>query len=376
MRTPLTWFNTIQNKKRTAAAVGGICFAILLIFMQWGFLGAARLNASLTYRKLDFDLIMVSHGYLTLTRSETISRFRLNQVRSVAGVAAVAPLSIDNAEWRNAATGSTTSCFVFGVSPDSALFVDPALNRLLPGLRGPLTMLVDSNARPSYGPWQVGGEGRVNRQTLTILGSYPLGMGLMADGSVMMSEDNYMRLYGRPDLPRVNFGLIKLQPGADPAAVAAAIRRALPADVMILTKPAIIHREERYFVSVKPVGIMFKVGMFVAFAVGAVILYQILASEITNRLREFATMKAMGYSEPFIYGIGIQQGVLFALLGYFPALVLSLSLYRILRVLSGFPVYMDWGRVFGVLGLSLAMCGVAAVFALGKIRRANPADLF
>ena len=65
---------------------------------------------------------------------------------------------------------------------------------------------------------------------------------------------------------------------------------------MIMTRQELIDREENYFVNVKPVGIMFRVGMLVAFIVGAVILYQILASEITNRLKEFATMKAMGYS--------------------------------------------------------------------------------
>ena len=376
MRTPLAWFNTTQNLKRTAAAVGGICFAILLIFMQWGFLSAARLNASLTYRLLDFDVILVSRGYLNLPRSETIDRHRLNQARSVAGVASAYPLSIDGGEWTNRETNKTANCFIFGLSPAAPIFHDPSINRQLAGLQAPLTMLVDSNSRPSFGPWAVGGQAKVNGALLGVVGNYALGMGLLADGSAIMSEDNFMRLYGQPELPRVNFGLIKLTPGTTPAAAVEALRRALPADVVVLTRDEIIRREERYFVSVKPVGIMFQVGMLVAFIVGAVILYQILSSEISNRMREFATLKALGYTENFIYRIGIYQGLLFSLLGYIPSLLLALGLYRLLRALSGFPVYMDWTRVFGVLGLSLVMCAIAAALSLGKIKRADPADLF
>jgi putative ABC transport system permease protein len=121
---------------------------------------------------------------------------------------------------------------------------------------------------------------------------------------------------------------------------------------------------------------MFQVGMGVAFIVGAVILYQILSSEISNRMKEFATLKAMGYTERYIYGVGITQGLLFSLMGYFPSLALSFILYRVLRALSGFPVYMDLNRALFVFALTLGMCVIAAALSLGKIKRADPADLF
>jgi putative ABC transport system permease protein len=201
-------------------------------------------------------------------------------------------------------------------------------------------------------------------------------MGLLADGSIVVSHGTYARLFGQAAIDRFNFGLLKVAPGADVQEVARRLRAGLPDDVVVSTKSEIMRREERYFVTVKPVGIMFQVGMAVAFIVGAVILYQILSSEISNRLREFATMKAMGYTERYIYGVGITQGLYFSLMGYFPSLALSLVLYRILRALSGFPVYMDLGRAAFVFGLAIAMCAIAAALSLGKIKRADPADLF
>ncbi|CAM2911134.1 FtsX-like permease family protein [Rariglobus hedericola] len=376
MRTPLAWLNTIQNKKRTATAVGGICFAVLLIFMQAGFLGAARLNSSLTYRQLDFNLMIVSRGYLMLTRSESIDIYRVIQARSVPGVASVEGLLLEGGRWSNQVSNSSESCFIFGLRPGGHYFLDPALNDSIGLLNERQTVLVDRLARSSYGPWHTGGPAIVNRQELSIRGDYALGMGLLADGSVITSLDTYLRLYGIPQLREYQFGLVRTAPGADVNAVATALREALPRDVLVLTKPDLIEREENYFVNVKPVGVMFQVGMFVAFLVGAVILYQILSSEIANRLREFATLKAMGYTERYIYAVGIRQGLIFSLMGYFPSLILSFGLYRLLRALSSFPVYMDLTRALFVLGLTLAMCAIAAVFALGKIKRADPADLF
>lgn len=376
MRTPLAWLNTIQNRKRSITAVGGICFAVLLIFMQAGFLGAAKLNASQAYRKMKFDLMIVSRGYLMLTRSESIDIYRILQAQNIPGVAAVNGLLLDGGRWTNQATGRTESCFVFGLVPGESYFRDDTLNAETARLQARQSVLVDRLSRGSYGPWQVDGNAVLNGQELSIVGDYSLGMGLLADGSAIVSQNTFLRLYHRPQLERVEFGLVQLKPGADPAAVAAALRKNLPNDVMILPRQALIDREENYFVNVKPVGIMFKVGMLVAFIVGAVILYQILASEITNRLREFATLKAMGYTERYIYGVGIKQGLIFSLLGYFPSFVLSLGLYKVLRALSSFPVFMTWERAAFVFCLSLAMCAIAAVFALGKIKRADPADLF
>ncbi len=376
MRTPIAWFNTIQNPKRTATAVGGICFSVLLIFMQAGFLGAARMNASLAYSILDFDLIIISRGYLTMPRSESIDPYRVIQASSVPGVAQSSGLLIEGGNWRNSSTGDSSSCFVFGISTEARTFLDPAVNAKTPLLKDSLTAMVDLRSRPAYGPWAIGGAANVNNQSLQVVGDYSLGMGLLADGSVVVSHSTYARLFGQNAADRYNFGLVKVSPGENPETVAERLRRALADDVVISTKAEIMRREERYFVSVKPVGIMFQVGMGVAFIVGAVILYQILSSEISNRMKEFATLKAMGYTELYIYGIGISQGIYFSLMGYFPSLVLSFLLYRVLRSLSGFPVYMDMNRALFVFALTLGMCVIAAALSLGKIKRADPADLF
>lgn len=376
MRTPLAWLNSIEQPRRTAAAVGGVCFALLLIFMQAGFLGAARTNVSIVYTALDFDLVIHSSAYLTLPRSESFERMRLKQAASVPGVATVRRFLFDGARWRNPRDGATGSAFLLGVSPEEPVFVDPAINRQLATLRPTLTLLADRLGR-GYGRWEIGDQAQLNGQVGTITGAYELGLGLLSDGSAIVSEETFERLNGGAWMSgRAHLGLVKVAPGADPARIAEELRRRLPADVRVVSRRDVILREQNYFIEVKPVGILFNVGMIVAFGAGAAILYQILSSEMNNRIGEFATLKALGYPSGYIYLVGIHQGIIYTLLAYGPALALSAGLYAVARRLSGFPVHMDASRAGLVLVLAFAMCAFAAVFSLWKIRRADPASLF
>ena len=102
-----------------------------------------------------------------------------------------------------------------------------------------------------------------------------------------------------------------------------ALKKKMPNDVAVYPLDALIDREENYFVSVKPVGILFKIGVIVAFMIGFVILYQVLSTEITTRLSEFSTLKALGLGHSYIYKVGLKQGLIFSSTGYLIAFVLT-----------------------------------------------------
>ncbi|PKN23845.1 MAG: hypothetical protein CVU64_23550 [Deltaproteobacteria bacterium HGW-Deltaproteobacteria-21] len=137
-----------------------------------------------------------------------------------------------------------------------------------------------------------------------------------------------------------------------------------------------IRQEQEYFISVKPIGIIFQTGVVVAFIVGVVILFQVLNTDISNRLKEFATFKAMGFKNGMIYGIGIEQALIYVLLSYFPSLILATIVYRIVHRLSRMPMNMTFSLASFVLVMSLVMCAISCVLGLQKVRRADPAELF
>lgn len=376
MRISLAWHNTLQNKKRTFAAVAGITFSVLLVFMQLGFLQTARTNSTIVYNYFDFDLVIVSSRFESLEAAHFFDSARLLQARVVPGVAETGSLNYGRSRWRDPENKNLgSSCMMIGFDLNPAFIPDPATQALLPRLTRRDTLMLDSFSHPDYGVQRIGKEVTLERHPVTIAAIYNMGVGFQAEGSAIISLETFAAIR-RQSTRDTTFGLIKARPGTDLADLKKRLGLALPKDVILFTKNELVERERDYYVNVKPIGIMFRAGAFVAFCVGGVILYQVLASEISNRLRELATLKAVGFTVAYVYGVGVQQALLFASMSYGPAFIFSLITFRLVYWASHIPMFMTWSLALTVLGLSITMTSVSSVLALQKVKRADPADLF
>jgi putative ABC transport system permease protein len=111
-------------------------------------------------------------------------------------------------------------------------------------------------------------------------------------------------------------------------------------------------------------------------AVGGVIVYQILFADVAEHRVEYATLKAIGYTNRRLSALVLQQAALLAILGFVPGLTASIALYRVTERATSLPLAMTAGRALAVLSLTLAMCGLAALMALRRVRAADPAEVF
>ena len=82
-----------------------------------------------------------------------------------------------------------------------------------------------------------------------------------------------------------------------------AIRSLLPKDVLVLTKADFVAREVAYWSRAQPIGYVFAFGAIMGFVVGAIIVYQILFADVSEHLSEYATLRAMGYSNGFVSSV-------------------------------------------------------------------------
>ena len=133
--------------------------------------------------------------------------------------------------------------------------------------------------------------------------------------------------------------------------VAARLRLTLPPDVQIMTRAALQAREARYWIANTAIGIIFGTGTLVAFLVGIVVLYQVLATDVSNHAAAYATLKALGYTNTRIALVVTQQGCLLALLSFVPALALSCGMYEVIRQTAHLWVSMTFQRIVWVLGM-------------------------
>ncbi len=384
MNTPLAWLNLLHNKVRTLVVVAGVAFAIILIFMQLGFRGSIETTATLIYDALDFDLVVRSKEYLHISDAATIRQTRMVQAQSITGVKRVRPFYIGLNEWRHPRLGHGRGILAIGIDPHDPVLTLPEIRRKAHLLTHPDAVLIDRQSRADFGPANgrrfgdddIGVITEVGFQRVEVTGHFALGTGLAADGAILLSEQGFKRLFPQRAAGEVSLALITLQSGADADQVADRLRKALPADVEVLTRAEVIDFELKRWLDETSIGVIFQVGVVVAMIVGMAIVYQVLSSDIADHFAEYATLKAMGYRSGFLARVVLQQAISLAVLGFIPALAASWLLYRLTSQVANMPVEMNGRRIVIVFFLSIAMCCLSGLIALRKVNRAEPADLF
>ena len=144
----------------------------------------------------------------------------------------------------------------------------------------------------------------------------------------------------------------------------------------MLTKADFVEREKAYWNSATPIGYVFAFGAIMGFVVGTIIVYQILFADVSDHLAEYATLRAMGYSNGFLSGVVVQQAIILAVLGFVPGLGASMLLYQSAGNATQLPLILTVERGFAVLGLTVAMCAISGLIALRKVRALDPAEIF
>ena len=163
---------------------------------------------------------------------------------------------------------------------------------------------------------------------------------------------------------------------ADPAAVRDAILTALPPDIAILTREQFKAMEVAYWNYNTPIGYVFNFGVIMGFVVGAIIVYQILFSDVQDHLKEYATLKAIGFTDGYLSRVVLEQAAILALAGFIPALLLTWQLFKQAGAATNLPLTLTPELGGQVLVLTLFMCVGAGLLALRKVRSADPADVF
>ncbi len=349
----------MHQKGRTALALGGIFIAILLIFVELGFFIAVPRGGMLIYDHMRFDLLVSSNKYIFQAESWQFPRARLDEVGKNAGVAQASPVYLGGAKWQDPGGGLRLDIAVIGFDPKARLFAAPEVDRQLDVLDRADTVLVDSQTRPIFGTLQPGRAVDINGRRMTIGGQYDLGTGFLGLGVMLANEANFFRFFPTRRPEAVNLGLVALKPGADPDQV-----------------PELSVHEVSFWTTRTGTGLIFGSGLVVAFVVGIMVLYQTLATQITRQLPQFATLKAIGYSNGFLNGIVLIEAVLVMLLAFVPALAAALGVYSVIRGETLLPVNMTAAQLGAVFATTLLMSGISAFLSLGRLRRADPAEVF
>jgi putative ABC transport system permease protein len=309
-------------------------------------------------------------------------RRRLVQAMADPDVEGITPLHWNLLLWRNPETRSTRSILTLGFEPADPLFTDPSLAPKAKLLQDRGRVLFDELSSPEFGPvaeWFRDGrtvESEINGKRVRVAGLVGLGTSFGADGNLLTSQETYLQLLPNTPPGSIEVGLIRLRAGADADAAVKRLQRDLPDDVNVLTKEGFIAFEQNYWRSSTSIGFIFTLGAAMGFVVGCVIVYQILYSDVSDHLPEYATLMAMGYRLRNLLGVVAREGMLLAVFGYLPAYLAGQGLYLLVRNATQLPVSMNLTRALTVFIMILVMCMGSATLAMRRLGDADPAEIF
>jgi putative ABC transport system permease protein len=379
---PLAWLQLVREKLRLLVAVAGVAFAVILIFMQLGFRKALFDSSTRLHESFAGEIFLISPQFDFVAQPKSFSRRRLLQALGFPGVEAVSPVYLGLTLWKNPETGKTRTIFVTGVDPSDRVLNLPGVQEQLDLIRLPDVALYDRAGRPEFGAvvaslaagHRVSTE--VGNRRITVGGLFEMGTSFGVDATLLTSDTNFLRIFPQRRQGLIDIGVIRVHSGTDVAATRDALRASLPNDVLVLTRDEYIHREQAFWDSNTPIGYVFTFGVIMGLVVGAIIVYQILFADVSDHLAEYATLKAMGYPNRFLFGVVFQEAVILAVLGFIPGMLISMGLYRVAGEATHLPLQMTTPLAVFVIVLAVVMCCVSGGIALRKIRSADPAEIF
>lgn len=379
---PIAWSQLSHHKIRLLVAMSGIAFADILIFMMLGFKAMLFEGSTLVHEHLNADLVLVSNRTKTLFEVRAFPKAYLYQASDVEGVAAVSPLYYSFGSWVNPWKKEIAPVAVIAFDPVHPVLDLPELNQQLDQIKLANVVLFDRKSQPTAGHVAESfNQGEIittefSGHRVRVGGIFTLGSTMFIRGHIVTSDQNYLRLFGRNSIDKVHIGVLKLKPGANTKLVANNLQSRLPNDIKVLNPQQFKELEIAFWANEHPAGTIFNFGAIMGFVVGVVIVYQILYTDVSDHLAEYATLKAMGYTDVSLLGVVFQQGIILAVIGFAPGYATSFGMYKLLGALTRIPLAMKTAVASQVLIATVLMCLISAAIAIRKLHSADPADIF
>jgi putative ABC transport system permease protein len=381
-RTSLAWLQLTHEKLRLTAALAGIAFAVILIFVQLGLMAALFDAAVSLFSTMRADLFVVNKQYEYVIQAKTFPRERLYQALAVEGVETATGIYLGVGSWKEPLKHYEAALIVTGFDPRSHAVAIPEVEQKLSEVAKPDVVLFDIRSNPIYGniadlyhstPSLFT---ELNRRRVRVGGIFSIGTGFAAPGNVFTSDTNFIRLFPNRSQDKVDVGLVRIKPGADPNITKQRLAASLPTDVRVMTRDDFMANEKSFWDKVSPVGFIFGMGVVMGFVVGAVIVYQILYTDVSAHLPEYATLKAVGYGDGYLFSVVFKEALLLSVMGYIPGFLIAQTLYVVAKQNTGLPIGMTVERALGVFMITIVMCCTSGALAMRRLRSADPAEIF
>lgn len=380
-RLPIGWLQLTHKRGRFMAALAGVAFANVLVFVQLGIMNSMATATLRPYEFFNADIMISAGDANALAEGGNVARQWMLQAFADPDVIAGMGLFVGNVPWDRG--DKDISFTTFGIDPGQPGFLAPEIAADIALLQVPDVAILDRLARglsreeaATIRP-QTPLSFESQNRTLTALETFAGGGGFGGDGYMFVSDQTFLSLFESRSSAAPDHILLRLRPGADVAVVAERLRGLISDSTLRIRSYADAAQEDlRYQQTRRPTGVIFGFGVLIGVLVGLVIVYQVLSADVADHLREYATFKAMGYGPRFFLGIVIEEALVLGLLGFLPGLAVGSAILSLMARVTTLPLAMTLSMAAMVLIGTVVFSVLSGVIATRRLAAADPADLF
>jgi putative ABC transport system permease protein len=363
--------NLFHDRLRFVATTVGIIFSVVLVMVQMGlYLGFGRMVTTVIDHT-SADLWVMRHGTKCFEDPSLLSQNKQSAAAATAGVAQVTPLVIGFSGWILPG-GEITPVFVVG-SDLQTLKPWNVSEGTAQALSAPGAVAVDRSYFERLGVSGIGSKASVRGLPVSVA-AVTEGIRSFTTTPYIFSDLSQARAYIGIPSSMVSYLLVKLRPGGNLEQIRHDLRTAMP-DSEVLTPAEFHERSRSYWLFSTGAGAALFAGAILAIIVGMVIVAQTLYSSTKDHLEEFATLRAMGSSNGYIYSVIIYQAVLSAIIGFAFATLIGISVVALTKS-GALPVLITPTLVVAMLVSTVVVCIAAALGAIFRVLRIDPAMVF
>lgn len=367
---------------KLCAAGGGVMVAVMLMWVQLSLLAAAYDSATVLHSNIQADFVVMHSLTETLQKLRPFSSRTLYRLRGDPDVIEIGELLLGNMDWRNPVTGASRQITCYAIDPSGSWLSLPGITENANALQYEDTFLFDKNSRNVFGPIieQVRSGAtpaiEIKRRTTHAVGLTEIASSFGQEGCMVTSRANFLRLNPGHPPEELHLGLVRVRSDCDREKLKKSFQQDLSPEALVMTPQEFKELELNYWKTNAPIGFIFQVGTAIGFFIGFIVVYQILFTDVSNHLPQFATMKAIGFSNRSLVLLIMRQGLYLAIMGYVLGSLLAIGAMYFLRTKTGIPICPSWARAEFLFRMTCLMCLFSSVFATRKLRAADPADVF
>ena len=380
-RLPIGWLQLTHKRGRFMAALSGVAFANVLVFVQLGIMNCMGTATLRPYEFFSADIMISAHDANALAEGSNVARQWMLQAFADPDVIAGMGLFVGNVPWNRGDKDITFT--TFGIDPGQPGFLAPDIAGDSALLRVHDVAVIDRLARGlsrdeaaairPQTPLSFETQGR----TLTALDTFAGGGGFGGDGFMIVSDQTFLSLFPARSSTAPDHILLRLRPGANVAAVTTRLRGLISDPTLRIRSYADAAQEDlRYQQTQRPTGVIFGFGVLIGVLVGLVIVYQVLSADVADHLREYATFKAMGYGPRFFLGIVIEEALILGIMGFVPGLAVGAAMLAFMGTVTALPLAMTASMAIMVFVGTVVFSVMSGAIATRRLAAADPADLF